>query len=137
MGHLSHFNQTHAEVNVWRIAYSYDADIGFMSWASNCQSATNSFHPSNKLVQGGFGPVYKGKLHDCQEIAVKRLSRASGQDLEEFINEVVVISKLQESLAIFMSPKYAMQELFSEKSDVFSFGVLLLEIVSGRRNSSF
>ncbi|KAG4936550.1 hypothetical protein JHK85_051469 [Glycine max] len=64
---------------------------------SNYQSATNNFHPSNKLVQGDFGPVYKGQLHDCQEIAVKRLSRASGQDLEEFINEVVVISKLQES----------------------------------------
>ncbi|KAK7293107.1 hypothetical protein RJT34_15968 [Clitoria ternatea] len=37
----------------------------------------------------------------------------------------------------YMSPEYAMQGLFSEKSDVFSFGVLLLEIVSGRRNSSF
>ena len=35
MGHLSHFNQTHAEVNVWRIAYSYDADTGFMSWGGN------------------------------------------------------------------------------------------------------
>lgn len=30
-----------------------------------------------------------------------------------------------------------MQGLFSEKSDVFSFGVLILEIVTGRRNSSF
>ncbi|PNX55140.1 G-type lectin S-receptor-like serine/threonine-kinase, partial [Trifolium pratense] len=37
----------------------------------------------------------------------------------------------------YMSPEYAMQGLFSEKSDVFSFGVLILEIVSGRRNSSF
>ncbi|KAB2095396.1 hypothetical protein ES319_A01G033900v1 [Gossypium barbadense] len=36
-----------------------------------------------------------------------------------------------------MSPEYAMQGQFSEKSDVFSFGVLLLEIVSGRRNTSF
>jgi len=36
-----------------------------------------------------------------------------------------------------MSPEYAMQGLFSDKSDVFSFGVLLLEIISGRRNSSF
>ena len=37
----------------------------------------------------------------------------------------------------YMSPEYAFKGLFSEKSDVFSFGVLLLEIVSGRRNSSF
>jgi hypothetical protein len=36
-----------------------------------------------------------------------------------------------------MSPEYAMQGLFSDKSDVFSFGVLLLEIISGRRNTSF
>jgi len=36
-----------------------------------------------------------------------------------------------------MSPEYLMKGRFSEKSDVFSFGVLLLEIVSGRRNSNF
>ena len=36
----------------------------------------------------------------------------------------------------YMSPEYAMRGLISEKSDVFSFGVLLLEIVSGRRNTS-
>ena len=36
-----------------------------------------------------------------------------------------------------MSPEYAMEGIFSEKSDVFSFGVLLLEIVSSRRNTSF
>ena len=35
-----------------------------------------------------------------------------------------------------MSPEYAIEGLFSEKSDVFSFGALLLEIVSGRRNTS-
>ncbi|KAK7328000.1 hypothetical protein VNO77_22094 [Canavalia gladiata] len=58
-------------------------------------TATNSFHLANTLGKGGFGPVYKGLLPDGQEIAVKRLSRASGQGLEEFMNEVVVISKLQ------------------------------------------
>ena len=36
-----------------------------------------------------------------------------------------------------MAPEYAMEGRFSEKSDVFSFGVLFLEIVSGRRNTSF
>ncbi|KAK4399029.1 G-type lectin S-receptor-like serine/threonine-protein kinase [Sesamum angolense] len=37
----------------------------------------------------------------------------------------------------YMAPEYAMGGRFSEKSDVFSFGVLVLEIISGRRNSSF
>ncbi|KAL5578004.1 hypothetical protein UlMin_019703 [Ulmus minor] len=37
----------------------------------------------------------------------------------------------------YMSPEYAMEGLYSVKSDVFSFGVLLLEILSGRKNSGF
>jgi len=36
-----------------------------------------------------------------------------------------------------MAPEYAIEGLFSVKSDVFSFGVLLLEIVSGKRNNKF
>ena len=36
-----------------------------------------------------------------------------------------------------MSPEYAMEGRFSEKSDMFSYGVLLLEIVSGRKNTGF
>ncbi|KAL4639203.1 hypothetical protein ACB092_03G200500 [Castanea dentata] len=210
-------------------------------------TATNNFHVAKMLGRGGFGTVYKGKLHDGQEIAVKRLSRSSGQGLEEFMNEVFVISKLQhrnlvrllgcciegeENMLIYeymsnksldailfdplnqkhldwkkrfniiegisrgllylhrdsrlkiihrdlkasnilldeelnpkisdfgiarifrgsenqantkrvigtygyMSPEYAMQGFFSEKSDVFSFGVLLLEIVSGRKTTCF
>lgn len=34
-----------------------------------------------------------------------------------------------------MAPEYASEGLFSVKSDVFSFGVLVLEIISGKRNS--
>ncbi|KAK9067845.1 hypothetical protein SSX86_011956 [Deinandra increscens subsp. villosa] len=37
----------------------------------------------------------------------------------------------------YMSPEYAMDGTFSVKSDVFSFGVLILEIASGKRNTSF
>ncbi|XP_019054554.1 PREDICTED: putative receptor-like protein kinase At4g00960 [Nelumbo nucifera] len=36
-----------------------------------------------------------------------------------------------------MAPEYVREGLFSVKSDVFSFGVLLLEIISGKRNSGF
>ena len=36
-----------------------------------------------------------------------------------------------------MAPEYAMHGHFSVKSDVFSFGVLMLEIVSGQKNSCF
>ncbi|KAI3981969.1 hypothetical protein MKX01_018875 [Papaver californicum] len=36
----------------------------------------------------------------------------------------------------YMSPEYIMGGTFSEKSDVFSFGVLMLEIVSSKRNNS-
>lgn len=36
-----------------------------------------------------------------------------------------------------MAPEYAMEGLFSVKSDVFSFGVIVLEILSGEKNSGF
>ncbi|XP_058729575.1 G-type lectin S-receptor-like serine/threonine-protein kinase At4g03230 isoform X1 [Vicia villosa] len=37
----------------------------------------------------------------------------------------------------YMSPEYALDGYFSTKSDVFSFGVVLLEIISGKRNTGF
>ncbi|KAK4485151.1 hypothetical protein RD792_007764 [Penstemon davidsonii] len=210
------------------------------------QKATENFSEVNKLGKGGFGPVYKGELENGRTIAVKRLSKASGQGIQEFMNEVMLISKLQhrnlvrlfgccienkETMLIYeympnksldfflfdqsqeildwkkrrniiegicrgilylhrdsrlkiihrdlkpsnilldnnwnpkisdfgmariygtkqdhvstvrvvgtygyMAPEYAMEGRFSEKSDVFSFGVLILEIASGRRNTSF
>ncbi|XP_059436963.1 cysteine-rich receptor-like protein kinase 10 [Corylus avellana] len=210
-------------------------------------AATNNFSDSNKLGEGGFGPVYKGILCDGKEVAVKRLSYCSEQGTEEFTNEVLLIMKLQHknlvrllgfctereekllvyefmpnsSLDVFlfdprrraqlnwsrrliiisgiargilylhedsrlriihrdlkasnilldydmnpkisdfgmariftgnegeantakivgtygyMAPEYAMEGLYSIKSDVFSFGVLLLEIITGRRNAGF
>ena len=36
-----------------------------------------------------------------------------------------------------MSPEYALDGFFSEKSDVFSFGVVVLEIISRKRNTRF
>ncbi|KAL7598912.1 hypothetical protein Lser_V15G22935 [Lactuca serriola] len=220
-------------------------DLLLFSFAS-IMAATNDFSIENKLGQGGFGPVYKGKLSDGREIAIKRLSRTSSQGFVEFKNELVLIAKLQHTNLVrvlgccihgeekmliyeympnksldffvfdenrkaeldwpkrfiiiegiaqgllylhkysrmkvihrdlkannilldesmnpkisdfgmariceqnqtesmtnrvvgtygYMSPEYAMRGVFSIKSDIFSFGVLILEIISGRRNSS-
>ncbi|XP_026432562.1 cysteine-rich receptor-like protein kinase 10 isoform X2 [Papaver somniferum] len=59
-------------------------------------AATDDFSEANKLGEGGFGSVYKGTLADSwQEIAVKRLSKNSGQGEQEFKNEVTLVAKLQ------------------------------------------
>ncbi|GJW63291.1 G-type lectin S-receptor-like serine/threonine-protein kinase CES101 [Tanacetum coccineum] len=179
-------------------------------------SATNNFSSTNKLGEGGFGEVYKGKLADGQEVAVKRLSRSSGQGVTEFKNEIELIAKLQHTNLVrliqgrkiyywnsrfviidgiaqgllylhrfsrlriihrdlkasnillddylkpkisyfglaklfgineseantskvvgtrgYMSPEYMMDGTVSTKIDVFGFGVLLLEIISGKMN---
>lgn len=55
--------------------------------------ATDNF--SKRLGQGSFGPVFKGELSNGLEIAVKRLSRTSGQGISEFKNEALLIAKLQ------------------------------------------
>ncbi|KAK4422467.1 Receptor-like serine/threonine-protein kinase SD1-8 [Sesamum alatum] len=231
---------------VLRRRHHTDFDLPMFSYAS-VSAATDHFSTENKLGEGGFGPVYKGKLLNGQEIALKRLSKKSGQGVEEFRNEILLIAKLQhrnlvrllgccinpeESILIYeympnksldfflfgsdketvldwttrarivegiaqgllylheysrvriihrdlkasnilldeemnpkisdfgmarifggndsrtytkrivgtfgyMAPEYALQGLFSIKSDVFSFGVLVLEIVSGKRNTGF
>ncbi|KAL1118997.1 hypothetical protein V6Z11_D01G074000 [Gossypium hirsutum] len=215
--------------------------LQLFSFAS-VSAATDNFSVANKLGEGGFGPVHKGVLLKGHEIAVKRLSRRSGQGWEELKNEAIVIAKLQhknlvrllgcclerdETILIYeymrnksldffplwvldwetrvritegiaqgllylhqysrlriihrdlkasnilldsnmnpkisdfgmarifrgeelqantsrivgtygyMSPEYALEGLFSVKSDVFSFGVLLMEIVSGKKNTGF
>ncbi|KAF8030675.1 hypothetical protein BT93_E2953 [Corymbia citriodora subsp. variegata] len=59
------------------------------------QAATNNFSHRNKLGEGGFGVVFQGKLPNGQEIAVKKLSKSSGQGVGEFKNEVALVAKLQ------------------------------------------
>ncbi|XP_024447741.1 probable LRR receptor-like serine/threonine-protein kinase At1g29720 [Populus trichocarpa] len=59
------------------------------------RAATNNFDSADKIGEGGFGSVYKGKLSDGTLIAVKQLSPKSRQGNREFVNEIGMISGLQ------------------------------------------
>ncbi|XP_030942285.1 probable L-type lectin-domain containing receptor kinase S.5 [Quercus lobata] len=64
------------------------------------KKATNNFHESMMLGQGGFGVVYKGILQDkdhksSTEIAVKKFSRDSIQSKDDFLAELTIIHRLR------------------------------------------
>ncbi|XP_031281394.1 cold-responsive protein kinase 1 [Pistacia vera] len=57
--------------------------------------ATEDFSPANKIGEGGFGSVYKGRLKDGKIAAIKVLSAESRQGVREFLTEIQVISEIQ------------------------------------------
>ncbi|XP_051125889.1 probable LRR receptor-like serine/threonine-protein kinase At1g56140 isoform X2 [Andrographis paniculata] len=59
------------------------------------KGATDDFSTTNKLGEGGFGPVYKGILEDGRAVAVKQLSVASHQGKSQFVAEIATISSVQ------------------------------------------
>ncbi|KAF2935861.1 hypothetical protein DAI22_04g262000 [Oryza sativa Japonica Group] len=59
------------------------------------RSATENFSSSNRLGEGGYGAVYKGKLMDGRIVAVKQLSQTSHQGKKQFATEIETISRVQ------------------------------------------
>ncbi|CAN8304748.1 unnamed protein product [Cochlearia groenlandica] len=59
------------------------------------EKATESFHESMKLGQGGAGSVYKGILPDGRTVAVKKLFFNTREWADQFFNEVNLISGVQ------------------------------------------
>ncbi|XP_034706267.1 LEAF RUST 10 DISEASE-RESISTANCE LOCUS RECEPTOR-LIKE PROTEIN KINASE-like 1.4 isoform X2 [Vitis riparia] len=59
------------------------------------EEATNNFDPSRELGDGGFGTVYYGKLQDGRVVAVKRLYENNFKRVEQFMNEVQILTRLQ------------------------------------------
>lgn len=102
------------------------------------EKATNYFDPSRKVGQGGAGAVYQGTLPDGKAVAVKRLFFSTRQWVDEFFNEVNLISGIQhknlvkllgcsiegpESLLVyeFVPNKSLEQYLFSKPLFLFLF----------------
>lgn len=59
------------------------------------RNATDDFSPANKIGEGGFGSVYKGRLKDGRTAAIKVLSAESRQGVREFLAEINVISEIE------------------------------------------
>ncbi|KAK5802936.1 LEAF RUST 10 DISEASE-RESISTANCE LOCUS RECEPTOR-LIKE PROTEIN KINASE-like 1.2 isoform X2 [Gossypium arboreum] len=56
--------------------------------------ATNNFDSNKELGDGGFGAVYYGKLRDGRAVAIKRLYENNYKRVEQFMNEVWILTKL-------------------------------------------
>ncbi|TXG47116.1 hypothetical protein EZV62_026410 [Acer yangbiense] len=81
---------------------------------------------------------HKEEESNSQEVQLLRLRE--GRIGNDYSYDTLQGEKQMESQEFpfgYMAPEYAMEGLYSVKSDVFSFGVLLLEIISGRKNSGF
>ncbi|KAF8037744.1 hypothetical protein BT93_B0547 [Corymbia citriodora subsp. variegata] len=59
------------------------------------KKATNNFDPAEELGDGGFGTVFKGKLRDGRVVAVKRLYESNCKRVEQFVNEVEILTRLR------------------------------------------
>lgn len=102
------------------------------------ERATDFFDASRKLGQGGAGSVFKGVLPDGRTVAVKRLYFNTRQWVDEFFNEVNLISGIHhknlvrllgcsiegpESLLVYeyVANKSLDQVLFGEYSNLASY----------------
>ncbi|KAG8090440.1 hypothetical protein GUJ93_ZPchr0011g27465 [Zizania palustris] len=76
-------------------------------YMSQILAATNNFSETSFIGQGGFGCVYKGKLCNGVEIAVKRHDTSSCQAEAEFMTEIDVIPKLRQKNIIELLAFYS------------------------------
>ncbi|XP_042981569.1 LEAF RUST 10 DISEASE-RESISTANCE LOCUS RECEPTOR-LIKE PROTEIN KINASE-like 1.1 isoform X2 [Carya illinoinensis] len=100
----SHYKKKHASSNLLARAITYSRSdlegesvyfgVPLFSY-SELQEATNNFDIEKELGDGGFGTVYYGKLRDGREVAVKRLYEHNYKRVEQFMNEVEILTRLR------------------------------------------
>ncbi|CAL0323558.1 unnamed protein product [Lupinus luteus] len=104
------------------------------------QKATNNF--TTLIGQGAFGPVYKAQMSTGETFAVKVLATNSKEGEKEFHTEVADFGLSREGMVDqnasirgtfgYLDPEYISSGTLTKKSDVYSYGVFLFELIAGR-----
>ncbi|XP_044500577.1 wall-associated receptor kinase-like 2 [Mangifera indica] len=79
-----------------RLSSNNASDIGQINLftSKELEKATDNYNTNRILGQGGQGTVYKGMLAEGRIVAIKRPKRVDKKKVEEFVNEVVILSKI-------------------------------------------
>ncbi|KAM7481400.1 hypothetical protein LguiB_005983 [Lonicera macranthoides] len=62
--------------------------------SKDLEKATDRYNKNRILGQGGQGTVYKGMLADGRIVAIKVSAKVDEDNIEQFINEVVILSQI-------------------------------------------
>ncbi|KAL9297000.1 hypothetical protein ACSQ67_022896 [Phaseolus vulgaris] len=77
-----------------KLSFYGNGEMAKLFKAEELQKATDNYNKSRFLGQGGFGTVYKGMLPDGTIVAVKKSKEIERNQIETFVNEVVILSQI-------------------------------------------